>query len=271
MIIGSNQGLGALVGMENKLMLISETGERTMLLPESKLTYSKHESHVSVRIMTVDAIRNVHAVHVDQRLGRLVDSGDLGCKLYIAYLHALTSFCLPDSLTSTTGVEQALSILDSCAVRSFSQLSQENIDMLALIAALSPGRSYYPTHMKVMQTVSWNSELGFMTQHARLRISVQEIFDQARDAEMFYPELQLSFPRMQQCDPHLQQRDSMRSSTFRVSEFGAKDHSLQHDSVYAPRDCSASSERARRAATMSNMTTRSDTDMHFESKTLHDL
>ncbi|KAM0708220.1 hypothetical protein Q7P35_004870 [Cladosporium inversicolor] len=271
MIIGSNQGLGALVGMENKLMLISENGERTMLLPEAKITYSKHESHVSVRIPTVDAIQKVHAVHVDQRLGRLVDSGDLGCKLYIAYLHALTSFCLPDSLTSTTGVEQALSILDSCAVRSFSQLSQENIDMLALIAALSPGRSYYPTHMKVMQTVIWNSELGFMTQHARLRISVQEIFDQARDAEMFYPELQLSFPRMQQCDPHLQQRDNMRSSTFRVSEFGAEDHSLQHDTVYAPRDCSASSERASRAAIMSNMMTRSGTDMHFESKTLRDL
>ncbi|GAB7331594.1 hypothetical protein MBLNU13_g02973t1 [Cladosporium sp. NU13] len=271
MIVDSSQGLGALVGLENKLMLVSETGERAMLLPESKVTYSKHDSHVSVRIPMVDAIQKVHAVHIDQQLGRLVDSGDLGCKLYVAYLHALTSFCLPDPLTSTTGVEQALSILDSCAVRSFSQLSQENIDMLALIAALSPGRAYYPVNMKVMQTVNWNSELGFMTQHARLRTSVQEILDQARDAEIFFPELQLSFPRMQQCDAHLQQRDSLRSAAFRVSGFGAEDHSLQHDTTYTGRDRDASSARAQRAATMSNMMTRAENDMHFDAKTLNDL
>lgn len=271
MIVDSCQGLGALVGLENKLMLVSKTEERTMLLPESKVSYSKHDSHVSVRIPTVDAIQKVHAVHIDQQLGRLVDSGDLGCKLYVAYLHALTSFCLPDPLTSTTGVEQALSILDSCAVRSFSQLSQENIDVLSLIAALSPGRIYYPVHMQVMQTVRWNRELGFMTQHARLRISVQEIFDQARDAEMFFPELQLSFPRMPQCDAHLQQRDSLRSATFRVSGFGAEDHSLQHDTTYAARDRGASSARGHRAATLSNMMTRAGTDMHFDAMTLNDL
>ena len=271
MTVDANQGLGTLVGLANKLMLISETKERAMLLPESKVAYSKHDAHVSVRIPTVDTVQKVYALHVDQQLGRLVDSGDLGCKLYVAYLHALTSFCLPDPLTSMTGVEQALSILDSCAVRSFSQLSQANIDMLASIAALSPGRSYYPTGMKVMQTVSWDNVLSFMTQHSRLRISVQEIIEQARDAQMFYPELELSFPRMQQCDSHLQQRDSLRSATFRVSGFGAEDHSLQHDIEYAARDRGASSTRADKAATMSNMMTRADTDMHFDPRTLRDL
>jgi hypothetical protein len=271
MVVDADQRLGTLVGLENKLMLKSGAKDRIMLLPESKIGYSVHGSHVSVRILTVDSIHKVHAINIDSQLGRLVDSGDIGCKLYVAYLHALTSSCVPDPLIRVTGTEQALSILSSCAVRSFSQLSQENIDMLAMIAALSPGRTFYPTGMRVMQTVNWDSTLGFMAQHARLRTLVQEIFDQAGDAEMFYPELELKFPKLQDCDDHLQQRDSLRSATFRVSGFGAEDHSLQHDMSYSARDRRGSSGRAIRAATMSSLMMRAGNDMHFDAKTLNAL
>jgi hypothetical protein len=57
-------------------------------------------------------------------IGRLMDNGSLHSKLFLAYLHALTSFCLPDPLLQRTGTELALSILRSAAVRSFDRLTR---------------------------------------------------------------------------------------------------------------------------------------------------
>lgn len=271
MIVDTDQRLGTLVGFMNKLMLRSGFGERLLLLPESTVTCSKQDGHVSVRVASTDAIRQIHAVHVDDQLGRLVDSGELGCKLYLAYLHALTSFCLPDPLIHTTGTEQALTILDSCAVKSFAQLSQGNIDMLTLLAELSPGRRYYPAHKKVMQSVEWDNRLGFMAQHARLRTAVHVVFDQARDAEIFYPDIGLQYPSLLKCDDHLRERDSIRSSTFRVPGFGAEDHDLQHDRFYSCRDQGLDSERGIRAALMSGLMTRVGTDTHWPAASLEQL
>lgn len=262
MTVDQDQGLGTLIGFSNKLMLKSEAADRLMLLPEASVTYIGRDQHVSVGLSAVDAISQVHAVRVDQRLGRLVGSGDIGCSLYLAYLHALTSFCLPDPLTLMTGTEQALAILDSCAVRSFSQLSQENISMLTMIDALSPGRAYYPSNLKVMQTIKWDKKLGFMAQHARLRTSVQAILNQARDAMIFDPDLKLSLPTLPYCDEHLQHRDSIRSSPYRVSGHGAEDHSVQHDMAYISRDRGQMRGRANNASVMSGLMLRSGIDLH---------
>lgn len=77
-------------------------------------------------------------------LGRIVDIGSLQSKLFLCYIHALTSFCLPDPLTQRTGTGKALSILDSAAVRSFDPLHEENLDILNKIASLAPSRQYFP-------------------------------------------------------------------------------------------------------------------------------
>jgi hypothetical protein len=172
MSVDSDQALGTLIGFSNKLMLVTSSGDRLLLLPEADLDYEQHQAHISVRACALENISKVHALRVDRQLDRLVDQGDLGCKFYLAYVHALTSGCLADPLTHMTGTEQALVILNSCAVRSFSQLSQANIDILSLIANLSPGRHYYPTSKRVMQTVMWDEQLSFLSQHARLRLSV---------------------------------------------------------------------------------------------------
>ena len=57
---------------------------------------------------------------------------------FLCLLHAITSHCLPDQLTGLTGTEQALAILDSAAVKSFDQLSEANMELLASIADLTP-------------------------------------------------------------------------------------------------------------------------------------
>ena len=61
------------------------------------------------------------------------------------------------------------------------------------------------------------------------------------------------FPESNKTDEHLLQRDNIRSATVRVSGFGAEDHTVRHDAVYAARDCESSSQCAVRAASMSNL------------------
>jgi hypothetical protein len=93
-------------------------GNRLVVLPEGYISCQKCDNHIRV-IIQQDSVTKTHAYHVDDQIGRLVDNGSLQSKLFLCYLHALTSFCLPDPLIHRTGTEQALLILSSAAVRSF--------------------------------------------------------------------------------------------------------------------------------------------------------
>lgn len=110
MAVDRMQSIGTLVGFANKLLHVSETGERLLLVKEGTLTYAKKCSHTAVCVDESSAA-TVHTLHIDTQLRRLVDNGDLQCKLYLTYLHALTSSCLPEPSLGVTGTEQALSIM----------------------------------------------------------------------------------------------------------------------------------------------------------------
>lgn len=228
--------------------------DRMVLVPESDaFTYSQRDGHTAVGVSR-ESIHRIHAVQVDTVLGRLLDNNDLGCKLYLAYLHALTSFCLVDPLTRKTGTEQALTILNSAAVRSFDQLTQENVDMLQKIALLSPGRCYYSQHKRVMQEVHWNNSIGFLSQHGHFITAVESLLEQAKKTLIFYPSVQLSFLPLDRTDQHLLERDNIRSATFRLPGFGAEDHSVSKYQHYLNvRDRNLLSKRATRASTMSHL------------------
>ena len=260
MAVDGKQNLGTLVGFKNKLMLKAENGDRLLLLAEAPVAYSKEGAHVSVSARSTDAISTVHAIRIDNLLHRLVDNGDLGCKFYMAYLHALTSFCLPDPFVHTTGTEQALNILGSSAARSFDRLSQANVNTLTSIAGLCPGRSFYPADQQVMQSVRWNGKLSFLSQHSRLRSSIQDIFDQAKQAEFYYPENTLRFQTLHQVDDHLQKRDSIRCSAFRVLGYGAEEHTLHYDRGYIDRK---SNSRGRDVALISALMARGGNAFHW--------
>ncbi|KAK7696887.1 hypothetical protein SLS64_014115 [Diaporthe eres] len=252
--IDADQSLGTLVGLRSKIVLKHLTGDdRMVLVPESKVVdYRRKDGHIFVSV-SKESIHKVHALRVDPQLGRLLDRSELGCKLFLSYLHALTSFCLVDPLTRKTGTEQALTILKSAAVRSFDQLSQEHIDMLSKIAALSPGRCYYPSHLRVMQTVHWDSNISFLSQHGDFITTVKSLLQQAEKALIFFPEAQLFFPRLDKIDERLLQRDDIRSATFRVSGFGADSHTVQSDRRYNARDQNPASDLATCAFTMSRL------------------
>lgn len=195
MIIDSQQDIGTLTGLTSRLVLKKDKSERMILIPVPRsfsmpsIRYAKtsNSAHVTVEISKDDATK-VYAYNIDEDLRRITDSGDLETKLLISYLHALTSSCLPDPLTNMTGTEAALQILRSAAARSFELLTKRNVELLMQISALSTKRCFYPKHERVMQRVSWDSNLPAHTQNPYFRISVDEIFSHAAKMQVFYPE-----------------------------------------------------------------------------------
>ncbi|KIW67539.1 hypothetical protein PV04_06783 [Phialophora macrospora] len=247
-----DQSLGTLVGLQSKLILQDNvTGRRLVIVPEGPTSCQRTGDHVYVTI-DQDAAAKAHAYPVDNQLGRLLDNGTLQSKLWLCHLHALTSFCLPDPLIGRTGTEQALSILSSAAVRSFNRLTQENVDILHQIARITVGRGYYPANERVMQTVKWASELSFLAQHGGLYKGVKLIFDQVERARVFHPGFDNKLPTLNHVEPDLLDRDCIRSSTFRVSGFGAEDHTVDSDATYSSRDQGQNSPQGFKAFVMSN-------------------
>ncbi|KAI0007682.1 hypothetical protein F4779DRAFT_591005 [Xylariaceae sp. FL0662B] len=265
MSVDSDQSLGTLVGFTNKLVLRHDS-HRVVLVPEGPVSWVSASGHIRVMVSKASIVK-VHPLRVDDVLGQLTDNGNLQGKLFIAYLHALTSYCLPDPLTNSTGVERALSILNSAAVRSFDRLSQSNVNTLTQIACLTPKRQYYPTHERVMQTVSWCPDLVPLSQHDGFYRAVTAILEQARQTSLFYPDSDSSQLDIRShvvgMNEHLLERDRIRSSTFRVSGFGAEEHTTAHDVIYHGRDRDQASPRGTNAYVLSDILYHERTTRHI--------
>lgn len=245
MRVDADQTIGALVGLKNKLVLRgdSEGKLRKVIFPDGPITFEQARDHTLVTISREVAVP-CHSFDVDTRLGRLVDNESLESKVLLAYLHALTSFCLPDPLTQRTGTEQALDILRSASVKSFPVLSEQNISMLKTIARLTPIRVYYPECMTEMQSVHWSANLGFMAQHNGFFRAATSLLQSSADRAFLY-KVEYDETLMQ---PHttcaLVRRDEIRSSMFRVSQYGAEEHTTAEDVEYPARDTGQSSTKA---------------------------
>lgn len=263
MFVDEDQSMGTLSGFASKLLLKPKSGgQRIALLAEGPISCAQRNNHVQAQV-NQSSIVKVHALFIDELLGRLVDHGNLKCKLFLALLHGLTSFCLRDPLTGRTGTEECFSILRSAAVRSFDQLSTSEVGILKEIANLVPGRAFYPANEQMMQTTSFSSKVGFLAQHNGVFEAVKSIFRQARDARLFHPDpdgLQYSLPQISE---HLLERDSIRSSTFRTSGFGAEVFKNTGDVRYQSRDTDQCSDRARHAYSLATIIYRNLSSRHW--------
>jgi hypothetical protein len=251
--VDPDQEFGTLIGLQNKLVCKNDKRgtNRIIIIPDGKVTYRKTESHILVNISR-HAVSDFHVYHVDELLGRLLDNGSVYSKLFLCYLHAITSYCVPDPLSRHTGTEQALSILRSGAVRSFDYLSENSIAMLLRIAKINPSRHYYPAHERVMQQITWDPHLDALSQHGLFHTSVQTLLEQAKRTQTFCLGSKKELPRLNFVVQHLLDQYLLRSSTDRVSGFGAECHTVQHDVVYKSRDRGQTSDRSRLAFIAAN-------------------
>lgn len=69
---------------------------------------------------------------------------------------------------------------------------------------------------------------------------------------MFHPESDIKLPELNEVELNLLERDCIRSSSLRVSGFGAEEHTVHHDILYKARDRDQNSEGASKAFTMAN-------------------
>jgi len=236
MTVDANQSLGTLTGLVNKLVLRGNNDSlRSVIIPHGDVLFKPEEPHVRVHIDTSTEHVSYYLYHIDCQIGRLVDNGSLKSKLFKCYLHAITAHCLTDELTGRTGTEEALFTLASPSIRSFPRLEQMEIDLLVLLARLTPYRQYYPQNLRVMQKVEWET-LSSLSQHNSFCKSVRSIFEQARTFGLFH-ETPTELPNAEICgDQHLLERAAIRDSTYRVHGSGAEDHTAEHDVVYIGRD-----------------------------------
>jgi len=171
MCVDDTDALGTLYGLKNMLILrpsVSNQLPRRVLIPYGKVIFRTEGYHVDVTIDTNPGTwKNVvfleYTVRTD--LGYLEGDGSLISHFYRAYLHALTSSCLPDPFLGRTGTEESLSILTSARSFSFQNLRDDRfLVLLYHIASLTPARHFYPEHLRNMQTIRW-ADLPFLSQH----------------------------------------------------------------------------------------------------------
>ncbi|KAH3956582.1 hypothetical protein HBH98_241660 [Parastagonospora nodorum] len=274
MSIDSDQCIGTLIGLSSKLVLSNAKGERQVLIPVPRtylgaqsISYVNDVEHHHITItIEKDEVDKVYIYHLDYVLKRVIDNGDLQAKLFLAYLHALSSNCVPEPFTGFTGTESALNILRSAAVHSFEFLSAKNVALLRLIAKLSPVRKFYPPFEKVMQQVTWNKTLPPHSQRTEFVHAVESIFAQAQKTKFFYPQHDFKNPtkekKWKSSTPFLDERDSARSASFRVCGFGAENFTVTQDKEYASRDIARDSDKGRRAFIAAALITRDQDALH---------
>ena len=245
MVVDDDQSIGALTGLVNKLVLRAKCGRsRIVIVPHGEVSFNRDGQHVCVQVSQSEQhSRSYHTYSVDPVLGRLVDNGSLYSKFFLCYLHAVTSNCLSDRLTSRTGTEEALSILKSASAQSILRLEEKEMYLLEQIACLTPIREYYPPgRYKNMQTIHWTT-LPILSQHPAFDTSVRLVLRHANSFKLFDENQFQTTDIRNRGEPELLQRAAIRDSTYRVHSFGAEDHTTDHDVTYAARDTISDSKR----------------------------
>ncbi|VTO88436.1 unnamed protein product [Fusarium graminearum] len=247
MHIDPDQSLGTLVGFTSKIILRNDLDlpVRMLIVPEGTVHIQRLKGHVTAAVAYGTA-RRIQNYRIDELLQRLAADTRLESKLFLAYIHALTSFCLPDPFLGRTGTEEAIRLLGSASVRAPGPLSPTEHDRLQSIAHLSPVRAFYPEHERVMQQVSWSSDIGFLAQDDRFYTITKGIIDRSAEVGFLYPDTDKA-DELSHNTIELVERAILRKVRQCVSGYGAEDFSIRYDVIYQSRD-NGSSHRAARAA-----------------------
>ncbi|KAF9470842.1 hypothetical protein BDN70DRAFT_642841, partial [Pholiota conissans] len=260
MVIDDDQSTGTLIGLSSQLILrhkedtfASLPRSRIVLIPFGEVQYSISPSanHVCVRIDTKSQQQvKWYKYEIDTDLGLLAGSVNITSRLFLIYLHALTSHPLPDPLTSQRGTDRALEELAAAGSFSFQQLTKLDIELLRLIGSITPKREYYPKHLCNMQTTLWSPLLPVLSQHGLFDPAVSKIMQYAQSLTVF-PELSCEGVEYN-CsgDPALMARATRRNAIYYEGPIGPSAHL---DKEYHSRDYSRYSNGAIEALNTSRL------------------
>lgn len=171
-------------GLRSKIVMREiMTGNRSIIVPLGELNIRRHDIHVDVR---VQGATHYARYRIDLLLGRLSCSPE-PCLIYTkALYHAITSFCLPDSLTGRTGASEAFDILKSGVAQPWTPIATNHT--LEVFNKLVPRREYYPPSIKRLQKVVWDPDLTSSIQCDGYRPLIEAIKEKSNNLQFFTAE-----------------------------------------------------------------------------------
>lgn len=182
--IDPNQDAGTFYGLQSMIVLCDPVDElrRSIIVPIGKISTKRLGMHVAVRAANDN---NYGRFEIDDVLGRLKCPVEPRLLYTKTYLHAVTSFPLPDPLTGRTGTEEALHMLHSGFCQPWTPLPEDFVGLIRDLAALSPERNYYPPDLEYLQTVKWNQNLTMSIQHDAFEGLVHSIWNRSEELRVF--------------------------------------------------------------------------------------
>ena len=239
-IIDSDQTCGTFVGLRDKLVICgtgtySGSLSRRVIVPDGEPIVTRDDEHVNVNVKLGDSKRIKYFEYlIDTKLWRLGGSGSLESNLYMVYLHALTSFVMPDHMTGRTGTEQALYLLRQVHLTEIPTSTESGL--LGLIRMLTPGRSFSPKNHRCMQRTSWNDTLSPLSQHGDFEFLSARTYTHPYRIAPFLMGKDYKSTSRSGCHPDLMSRARLRNSFFCAQDSQGRVDYLSKDQAYTPRD-----------------------------------
>jgi hypothetical protein len=172
MVYDENQCVGALFGLENLLVLRPITHTAGALIPEALIprrvlipngfpkTHGIHQVRIDIdavyRMEPDERLTLYRTYDVDAELGCLIGNGTLASTRYLAYLHAMTSCHRSDPLTSKTGAQAALCLLQSAGCRSIMRFKALDIEDDRWISTQYP--QINAAYQEILNRYYWNRD-----------------------------------------------------------------------------------------------------------------
>ncbi|KAH7175914.1 hypothetical protein EDB81DRAFT_751349 [Dactylonectria macrodidyma] len=251
------QSAGTLIGFGSKLVLRDnqEPPNRRILIPEGSLQWERvnfgsFAEHMKVSVVP-GTVSRVQSYALPKAPGQLEGYVPLHSKLYLAFLHALTSHSAPDPLLGRTGTREAISILESADVRSTNYLDEDSMNMLRHLAVLPPVRSFNP--LDRTQAVSWAPSLSFLSQDDRFHRLVHSLIEETRNKVSILPIQSAEATGFVDSDTQLIDRHISRHIDFQVTGSMPTDFTTTHDVFYASRGAGQMSPRSVLATEIASM------------------
>ncbi|KAJ4352792.1 hypothetical protein N0V95_003954 [Ascochyta clinopodiicola] len=168
--ITQDQDAGTWYGLRSKIVVQSAANrhQKSILVPlNDDIQTTRDDVHASVEISTGGT--TYLRFDINEVLGRIDCPPEPKFLYHKALLHAYTSHVVPDPLTSRTGVEEALRLLQTGLYQPWNLIGGPNVALLQRLADLSPMRGYYPVDSQSMETVTWRPDLTVHIQDDRFR------------------------------------------------------------------------------------------------------
>lgn len=256
-----DQDAGTFHGLLSKIVLrdVKDPSKRSIMVPLSDPEYRLCGPHMEIAMRRFDTA-TVGKFDINRVLGRLETPPEPALIFAKAYLHALTSFSIPDRLTKRTGMEEAFHILRAGASRPWQPFGKMPLKYLAQIAQLSPKRVFYPEDQQRLQSTHWVPTLLVTVQHDHLSTLVQNLVDKSQQLQVFGRNQETDEPRIPR---HiLRRRGEHERTLYEPQTLHPTSHSAR-DKFYCSRDNRSYAAESSRGAHNVATVTRSLFDRPF--------